>query len=42
MSAARDLATDLGLSVGEDSAISNAHLQSVFNGWLAENKSFIS
>lgn len=40
MSAARDLATDLGLNVGEDSAISNAHLQSVFNGWLAKNKKF--
>jgi hypothetical protein len=40
MSVARDLATDLGLSVGDDSVISNAHLQSVFNGWLAENNKF--
>jgi hypothetical protein len=40
MSAARDLATDLGLSVDDDSVISNAHLQSVFNGWLAANNKF--
>lgn len=37
MSAARDLATDLGLNVGEDTPLINARLQSVFNGWLAEN-----
>ena len=40
MSTARDLATDLGLNVGDDSIISNAHLQSVYNGWLAENNKF--
>src|ERR1700734_3445519 len=40
MSVARNLAIDLGLSVGDDTIISNAHLQSVFNGWLAENNKF--
>jgi hypothetical protein len=40
MSAARDLATDLGLSIGDNLIISNAHLQSVYNGWLAENNKF--
>jgi hypothetical protein len=37
MSVVHDLATDLGLRVGDDSIISNAHLQSVYNGWLAKN-----
>ncbi|KIL63702.1 hypothetical protein M378DRAFT_654743 [Amanita muscaria Koide BX008] len=40
MSAARDLATDLGLNVGDDTPLINARLQSVFNGWLAENNKF--
>jgi len=40
MSIARDLATDLGLSIGDDTIISNAHLQSIFNGWLAENNKY--
>jgi hypothetical protein len=40
MSVARDLATDLGLSVGDDTIISNAHLESGFNGWLAEHNKF--
>ena len=34
MNAARDLATDLGLEVG------NAHLQTAFNGWLAKSIKF--
>jgi hypothetical protein len=40
MSMARNLATNLGLSVGKDSIISNMHLQSIFNGWLAEISKF--
>jgi len=37
MSVACSLAANLGLWVGEDSVIGNVHLQSIFNGWLAEN-----
>jgi hypothetical protein len=40
MSVARSLATNIGLIVGEDSVIGNAHLQSTFNGWLADTKKF--
>jgi hypothetical protein len=40
MSAARELATDIGLSVGDDTIISNAHLESGFNGWLAAHNKF--
>ena len=40
MSVARSLATNIGLIVGEDSVIGNAHLQSTFNGWLADKKKF--
>ncbi|KIM81193.1 hypothetical protein PILCRDRAFT_821646 [Piloderma croceum F 1598] len=31
---------DLGLSVGDDTIIINAHLESGINGWLAEHNKF--
>lgn len=37
MSMARELATDLDISVDEDTIISNSHLEGKFNDWLFKN-----
>ena len=38
MSLACDLAKDLNLTVGDDTPISSAHLESTLDGWLAGKK----